>query len=99
MIRKLCTEEAAGAELTDKLTENLKETLCDNKVAVVIIKCVMLGSLHSESARPRSVVPCGLDAVCSHAHYSLEILWLYPFAKQKHNILKGLWLLELGLQR
>lgn len=44
VIRKLCTEEAAGAELTDKLTENLKETLCDNKVSVIIIKSVMLGS-------------------------------------------------------
>lgn len=47
MIRKLCTDEAAGAELTHKLTENLKETLRDNKVSVVIIiKSVILGSLH-----------------------------------------------------
>lgn len=51
MIRRLCTEEAAGAELTDKLTENLKETLCDNKVTLVILmKSVTLGSSHDESA-------------------------------------------------
>lgn len=70
MIRKLCTEEAAGAELTDKLTENLKETLCDNKVTVVIIKSVMLGPLHDESASPWSVAPCGFDAGCTHTHDS-----------------------------
>lgn len=38
VIRKLCTEEAAGAELTDKLTENLKETLCDNKSALETLR-------------------------------------------------------------
>lgn len=33
LIRRLCVEEAAGGELADKLTENLKEVLSDNKVS------------------------------------------------------------------
>ncbi len=32
LIRRLCVEEGAGTELSNKLTENLKETLSDNKV-------------------------------------------------------------------
>lgn len=32
LIRRLCVEEGAGAELINKLTENLKEILSDNKV-------------------------------------------------------------------
>ena len=40
LIRRLCVEEGAGAELanrlTEKLTENLKEILSDNKVMFYI---------------------------------------------------------------
>lgn len=32
LIRRLCVEDTVGTELTNKLTENLKETLADNKV-------------------------------------------------------------------
>lgn len=35
LIRRLSVEEAVGTELTNKLTENLKETLSDNKVNVI----------------------------------------------------------------
>lgn len=102
MIRKLCTEEAAGGELTNKLTENLKEILCDNKVTVVFIKSVMLGSLHDESASPWSVAQCGCahtydSAVCSSPWKGC--MWLYPHAKQERNVLKGLWYSEVRLQR
>lgn len=34
LIRRLSVEEGAGAELADKLTENLKEVRADNKVGV-----------------------------------------------------------------
>lgn len=41
LIRGLCVEEGAGAELADKLTEklseNLKEILSDNKVRAEIM--------------------------------------------------------------
>ena len=40
LIRRLCVEEGAGAELadklTEKLTESLKEVLSDNKVIFYI---------------------------------------------------------------
>ncbi len=52
LIRRLCVEEGAGTELADtlseKLTENLKETLSDNKVRavqIIDIKCLTLGLL------------------------------------------------------
>ena len=32
LIRKLCVEEGAGAELANQLSENLKQILCDNEV-------------------------------------------------------------------
>lgn len=32
LIRRLCVEEGAGDELANKLTENLKDILSDNKV-------------------------------------------------------------------
>lgn len=39
LIRRLCVEEGAGVEVADKLTEklseNLKEILCDNKVCFI----------------------------------------------------------------
>lgn len=41
LIRRLCVEEGAGAELanklTEKLTENLKEILSDNKVRADVV--------------------------------------------------------------
>lgn len=43
LIRRVCVEEAVGTELTEKLTENLRETLCDNKVSVTSVSCVMPG--------------------------------------------------------
>lgn len=45
LIRRLCVEDAEGTELTSKLTENLKESLNDNKVNDSDIKCVMLSLL------------------------------------------------------
>lgn len=46
LIRRLCVEEGTGTELTNKLTETLKETLSDNKVGAdtvltISIKCLM----------------------------------------------------------
>ncbi|KAK9514216.1 hypothetical protein VZT92_027697 [Zoarces viviparus] len=38
LIRRLCVEEAAGTELTNKLTENLKETRSDNKAALQTVR-------------------------------------------------------------
>lgn len=35
LIRRLSVEEVVGTELTNKLTENLKEILSDNKVIVI----------------------------------------------------------------
>lgn len=43
LIRRVCVEEAVGTELTEKLTENLRETLCDNKVSVLSVRSVMAG--------------------------------------------------------
>lgn len=45
-------EEAVGTELTEKLTENLRETLCDNKVSVISVGSVMPGLAHDESHHP-----------------------------------------------
>lgn len=36
-------EEAVGTELTEKLTENLRETLGENKVSVISVRSVMPG--------------------------------------------------------
>lgn len=44
LIRRLCLEEAVGSELTNKLTENLKETLSDNKVIVIRFEAGNAGS-------------------------------------------------------
>nr|XP_046255998.1 uncharacterized protein si:ch73-95l15.5 [Scatophagus argus] len=41
LIRRLCVEEGASAELTDKLTENLTETLSDNKAVLETLKSEM----------------------------------------------------------
>ncbi|XP_035528216.1 uncharacterized protein si:ch73-95l15.5 isoform X2 [Morone saxatilis] len=38
LIRRLCVEEGAGTELTNKLTENLKQTLSDNKAALETLR-------------------------------------------------------------
>ncbi|XP_068592001.1 protein Daple isoform X2 [Cebidichthys violaceus] len=38
LIRRLCVEEAAGTELANKLTENLKETQSDNKAALQTLR-------------------------------------------------------------
>lgn len=95
MIRRLCTEEAAGAQLTDKLTENLQEILCHNEVTLaIIIKSVMLVSSHDESANPWR----GLDAGRAHKYDSAVCFspwklstWLCPHAKQERSIQYGLW--------
>lgn len=44
LIRRLSVEEAVGTELTNKLTENLKETLSDNKVIVIRFEAGNAGS-------------------------------------------------------
>ncbi|XP_040901148.1 golgin subfamily A member 5 [Toxotes jaculatrix] len=41
LIRRLCVEEGEGAELTNKLTENLKEILSDNKAALKTLRSEM----------------------------------------------------------
>lgn len=41
LIRRLCVEEGAGTELANKLTENLKETLSDNKAALDTLRSEM----------------------------------------------------------
>ncbi|XP_028280864.1 uncharacterized protein LOC114448232 isoform X1 [Parambassis ranga] len=41
LIRRLCVEEA-GAELADKLTENLKEVLSDNKAALETLRSELM---------------------------------------------------------
>ncbi|XP_047455331.1 uncharacterized protein si:ch73-95l15.5 [Mugil cephalus] len=41
LIRRLCVEEGAGAELVEKLTENLKEILSDNKAALQTLRAEM----------------------------------------------------------
>ncbi|XP_073341636.1 uncharacterized protein [Pagrus major] len=41
LIRRLCVEEAAGTELSNKLTENLKEILSENKVALETMRSEM----------------------------------------------------------
>ncbi|KAM9353540.1 uncharacterized protein ABDE67_005924 [Symphorus nematophorus] len=38
LIRRLCLDEGAGTELANKLTENLKETLSDNKAALQTLR-------------------------------------------------------------
>lgn len=50
LIRRLCVEEAAGTELSKKLTESLKEILSENKVRAntipaIDMKCCMLDLL------------------------------------------------------
>lgn len=37
LIRRVCVEEATGTELTNKLTEHLKEILADNKVRATVL--------------------------------------------------------------
>lgn len=37
LIRRVCVEEATGTELTNKLTEHLKEILSDNKVRATVL--------------------------------------------------------------
>ncbi|TMS11033.1 hypothetical protein E3U43_020026 [Larimichthys crocea] len=41
LIRRLCVEEGAGAELINKLTENLKAILSDNKAALEALRSEM----------------------------------------------------------
>ncbi|XP_076006675.1 uncharacterized protein LOC143001017 [Genypterus blacodes] len=41
VIRRLCVEEGAGTELSDKLSENLKETLSDNESALESLRSHM----------------------------------------------------------
>lgn len=40
LIRRLCVEEAAGTELSNKLTESLKEILSENKVRANTIPAI-----------------------------------------------------------
>lgn len=52
LIRRLCVEEAVGTELTEKLTENLRETLCDNKVSVISVRSFDARPAYDESDHP-----------------------------------------------
>lgn len=53
LIRRLCVEEGAGADLAEKLKENLKEILSDNKVCCRLARpcAVFLSSSTSGTGR------------------------------------------------
>ncbi|KAM3613681.1 uncharacterized protein V6R79_003510 [Siganus canaliculatus] len=61
LIRRLCVDEGAGTELVNKLTENLKETLSDNKVALETLKSQMSEKEKSLEKEIESLKKAGRD--------------------------------------
>ncbi|XP_034030080.1 uncharacterized protein si:ch73-95l15.5 [Thalassophryne amazonica] len=61
LIKRLCMDEGAGNKLTEKLSENLKETLSDNKIALESLASEMRESQKRMEKEVESLRKAGRD--------------------------------------
>nr|XP_043889766.1 BICD family-like cargo adapter 1 [Solea senegalensis] len=61
LIRRLCVEEGAATQLTDKLTENLREILSDNKAALQTLRTEITEKENSMKKEIEALTKAGRD--------------------------------------